>query len=118
MSMDLQVQKAIDARWDLACERLVACRISTFIHERSVWRSAPSLPMPVTSITIRAMIRSALARARHLFKLEKLYTWDRTPERILIGVAARVFAETSGMCPDREFKRWISDFAAFEKGLS
>ena len=115
--MNLQPQ-AIDARWDLACERLMACRVSAFIRERSTWRNVANLPLPATTVTIRALVKSALPRAKSLFKLDKLYIWDRTPERILIGVAARVFAETSGVCPVREFQRWISDYATFEKGLS
>ena len=116
--MDLQSQKAIDGRWDLACERVMASCVSAFIRERSLWRETISLPMPATSATIRALVKSALVRAKGLFKLEKLYVWDRTPERILIGVAARVYADTSGVCPDKEFKKWISSFATFEKGLS
>lgn len=74
--------------------------------------------MPATSATIRALVKSALPRTKGLFKLDRLYNWDRTPERILIGVVARVYAETSGLCPDAEFKKWITDFAMFEKGLS
>lgn len=116
--MDLQTRKAVDARWDLACERVMACRVSAFIRERSAWRKTISLPMPATSATIRALVKSALTRAKDLFRLDRLYIWDRTPERILIGVAARVYAETSGACCEKEFKRWIGDFANFEKGLS
>jgi uncharacterized protein (DUF1697 family) len=116
--MDLQTQKAVDARWDLACERVMASRVSVFIRERSQWRETVSLPMPATNATIRALVKSAVIRAKSLFTLERLYVWDRTPERILIGVAARVYAETSGARVETEFKRWISDFSAFEKGLS
>jgi hypothetical protein len=116
--MDLQARKSIDARWDLACERVMACRISVFIRERSLWRREISLPMPATSATIRALVKSALPRAKGLFRLDKLYIWDRTPERILIGVVARVYADTSGSKPDVEFKKWIADLATFEKGLS
>ena len=80
------------------------------------WRDFWS--MPATSATIRALVKSALTRAKDLFRLNRLYIWDRTPERILIGVAARVYAETSGACCEKEFKRWIGDFANFEKDLS
>jgi hypothetical protein len=116
--MDLQARKAVDARWDLAFERVVASRVSTFIRERSLWRKEISLPMPATNATIRALVKSALARAKGLFALGRISVWDRTPERILIGVAARAYAETSGSKIEVEFKRWIADFAAFEKGLS
>jgi hypothetical protein len=74
--------------------------------------------MPATSDTIWALITSAASKAKSLFALKKLYTWDRTPERTLIRVASSTYAEMSGTHPDVEFKKWISDYATFEKGLS
>lgn len=115
--MDLQ-QRAVFDRWDLAFERVVSCRTSVFIRERSAWRADVPLPMPGTAVAIRALVQSAMPRVKRLFKLEEIRSWDRTPERILIAEASRAQAVAACSCPVAECSRWVVDFHNYEARLS